>query len=166
MFKGAIKGWREQWADMTPGWECPRLNNREIAPISSLSGVWGRKSNSSGFPVWERVGWSNWADALFCLWWQTNSLSWHYRDHLIAARFDPKTLDMRLWTKAAFLSVMHHLLRDENTSVNGFVYLLDATGLELKHKLFWGLNDIKRHIHIVQVNINTLRPEHFCRSYI
>ena len=85
-------------------------------------------------------------------------MSWHHHEYLVAALFDPKTLDMRHWTKAAFLAVMHHLLRDENSSVNGFIYFLDGTGVELKHKLYWGLDDIKRHMHIVQVNINTLRP--------
>ena len=58
-------------------------NNRLIRPLLSVSPAWtierlpplahhmgwGRTSNYSDFPVWERVGWGNLADAVFWLWY-------------------------------------------------------------------------------------------------
>ena len=37
-----------------------------VRPTLGTIGV--QSQNSSHFPVWERVGWGNWADGLFCLW--------------------------------------------------------------------------------------------------
>ena len=53
----------------------------------------------------------------------------------------------------AQMAVFHLMMRDENTNVNGFVYLMDATGLDLKHQLYWSLEDVRRQMHITQVDI-------------
>ena len=55
---------------------------------------------------------------------------------LLPAHFDPKTTNKRSFFGAKY-GVMQLLMRDENTNVNGFVFLVDMTGTELKHKLFW-----------------------------
>ena len=70
----------------------------------------------------------------------------------VAANFDPKTLDRRHLMKAQ-MAILHLIMRDENTNVNGVVYLLDMTGLEVKHQLYWTLEDIKRNMHIFQVKL-------------
>ena len=46
---------------------------------------------------------------------------------------------------------MQLLMRDENTNVNGFVFLIDMTGVEMKHQLFWSLEEVKMQMHIFQV---------------
>ena len=43
------------------------------------------------------------------------------------------------------------LLRDENTNVNGLVFVIDMTGMQMKHQLFWGPEEIKMRMHLVQV---------------
>ena len=49
-----------------PAESVPGLDNGGL-PDKLTRWDWGRSSTSSGFPVWERVGWGNWADGLFCL---------------------------------------------------------------------------------------------------
>ena len=73
-----------------------------------------------------------------------------------AGNFDPKTLDKRHMMRAQ-MAIFHLIMRDENTNVNGLVYLLDMTGLEVKHQLFWTLEDIKRNMHLFQVKLICLQ---------
>ena len=66
------------------------------------------------------------------------------------ARFDPKTSDKRCLFKADY-GMIQLLLRDENTNVNGLVFMIDMTGMQMKHQLFWGLEESKMQMHLVQV---------------
>ena len=64
---------------VSPVWTIERL------PYKVTGWDWDRNSTSSGFPVWERVGWGYLADGVFCLWVmpqypisRQNSPSWVY----------------------------------------------------------------------------------------
>ena len=54
-------GWQDLLLRVSLVWTIGRL------PDKLPRWDWGPISNSSHFPVWERVGWGNWADGLFCL---------------------------------------------------------------------------------------------------
>jgi len=34
--------------------------------------------------------------------------------------------------------------RDENVQVNGFVFIIDMSGFEMKHLLSWSMDDLKK----------------------
>ena len=52
--------------------------------------------------------------------------------------------------KAVF-GVYMWLMLDENTQVNGIIYLMDFTGFEMKQMLFFGLDDMKKMTKMWQV---------------
>ena len=56
--------------------------------------------------------------------------------------------------KAVF-GVYMWLMLDENTQVNGIIYLMDFTGFEMKQMLFFGLDDMKKMTKMWQVYYNT-----------
>jgi len=48
----------------------------------------------------------------------------------------------------AFLAIFHHLCRDENILVNGFIEVNDMTGMTFKHQTMWSLDDMKKSMQI------------------
>ena len=76
--------------------------------------------------------------------------------NFLPGSFDPKTTDKRYLVKAQF-GIMQLLMRDENTNVNGFVFLIDMTKINMKHQLFWGREGIKMRMNIAQVCVRECR---------
>lgn len=57
-------------------------------------------------------------------------------------------LDTEKFTKSevykAIFGLMFHLMKDEANQVNGFTMMVDCTGFEMRHLLFFGIEDMKR----------------------
>lgn len=49
---------------------------------------------------------------------------------------------------------------DENIQVNGVLYLMDFGGFEVKHQMWWGLDDIKNSFKLWQVSITWICRDH------
>ena len=48
-------------------------------------------------------------------------------------------------------AIIYCALMDENTQVNGLTFLVDCSHFTMRHKLFWGVDTMKKTIKLLQV---------------